>query len=341
MTNQSDFEIEETVTDSPERIIVYGAPGVGKSTFVAGAPRMIFFDLERSTIKIPHARRLSRKDNQPLLTFGHLLEGMKWLRHGRHDLLAFGYDTYDVVEGFAAKELCEREGVESIEKVGGGYGRGNTALFEKMREFEVAIADIVHSRNMSCISVAHQRAENVKNPSGYDYKRYTLNLSDKSTGLLLGAVDHVFYATRPVVVSESVFDEKRARAVATGERVLRTQEGPAHVAKSRAKLPDPIPLSWHDFVCHLANAGWPRLLRETVVDNARRLGNPETQRKVEGMVRENPDVGTLAAANKKLCDLLAASAPGAAVQSASNGAATEPKPEEGAKPAATAAVPNN
>lgn len=316
-----DFEIEETTNGSPERIVVYGPPGIGKTTMVFGAPKIIFLDLDWGANKIPGLQR----NKKPILSLADFKNAVGWLRNGKHDYKSFGFDTLDALEALIHKNLCETDGVDSIEEAKKGWGKGPTAAMEQMREVMASVNDICTNRDMHFVGTAHQKLSNMKNPSGYDYQRHDLRLHDKATPIVLAAVDYMLFATRKVIVSDKEFGGERARAIEMKERILRTTEGPAYIAKSRAKIPDPIPLSWHDFVCHLAVAGWPRLLRETVVDNARRTGNAETLKKAEGMVRENPDVGTLAAANKRLIDILypSASAPNGVASASSGGEPTK------------------
>lgn len=296
----SEFEIEETHAEAPERIVLYGTPGIGKTTFIADMPNMLLLDLERGSLKIPYVRR----NKKPLTTFVEFEGALEFLRNGKHSFTSFGIDTIDALESMIQQHLCARDGVDSIELAAKGFGRGPTAAMEKMRVVLSKIDDIVSSRNMHFVGVAHHRLEMVKNPSGYDYQRHSLKLHDKVTPIVMAYPDHVLFASRKMIVSETMFDQNRARAIKSGDRVLRTEEGPTHVAKTRARLPDPIPLSWHDFVCHLGSAGWPRLLRETVIDNARRLGDTSKIEAVRALIEDRPDVPRLAAANARLVSML-------------------------------------
>ena len=49
------------------------------------------------------------------------------------------------------------------------------------------------------------------------------------------------------------FDRKRTQGIGTGERILRTVERPAHVAKNRLGLPEEMPLDWDAYAQHLTN----------------------------------------------------------------------------------------
>ena len=51
----------------------------------------------------------------------------------------------------------------------------------------------------------------------------------------------------------------RSQAIGTGDRIMRTVERPAHVAKNRLNLPDEMPLDWDAYAQHLTNGSSPSL----------------------------------------------------------------------------------
>jgi hypothetical protein len=195
------------------------------------------------------------------------------------------------------------------------------------------LESLVEQRGMNVIILAHPKLEKIRNPSGADYDRYAFKVHAHVGNMMYEACDHVLFAHRNVVVTEQAFDEARHRAIGGDKRLLRTVGSPTYLAKTRATIPDPIPLSWHDWVCHLANAGFPRLLRDTVRDNARRLGDANTAKKIDGMISEGADVKTLARANAKLLQMIG----GTAATASEHSKEEEPsKKEDGAgEPAVT------
>ena len=65
--------------------------------------------------------------------------------------------------------------------------------------------------------------------------------------------DEVLFATYKTYTKQvdAGFDRKRTQAIGSGERVLRTTERPAHLAKNRLNLPDELPLDWAAFASYL------------------------------------------------------------------------------------------
>lgn len=299
------LDIEEGFQEAPLRIAVIGEGGLGKTTFASCAPYPIVLDLERGSKRFQHIGR----NKSPIETWENLRASIDWLRTSKHPYKTVVIDTLDRAEWLCWKHVCETDRVASIEQVGKGFGKGYTASYEEFRGLFSKLEKLGEDRDMHVIILAHPKVEKVQNPSGADYGRYTFKVHSSVGNLMFEACDHVLFAARNTVVTDEVFDEARHRAIGGEQRVLRTTGGPTWVAKSRDSIPDKIPFSFHTWACFLAAAqpGYPRLLRETVVENARRLGNQETIAKVADLVANEKQanyVKLLAQANKRLMELI-------------------------------------
>lgn len=302
------MEVDEGVTLAPERIAMLGDPGVGKTTWAAGAPRPFFLDLEGGSRRLPYIRR----NKTPIKTHAELLLALDWLRNAKHDppIGTVVIDTADLMEGMIHRELCARDKVNSIEYVAKGFTRGYTLAQEMFKALMHQLEEISYHRDAHIILLAHVKLEKIPNPSGSDYQRHTFKVHEKVSSSINESFDFIFYATRNIVVTDDLFDGKRARAIGGDQRIMHTTSAPSYIAKSRVTIPDPIPLSWHEFSCHLAASGFPRLLRETLAENARRLNDHKATSVVADALSGNVDVARLAAINAKLCAALAKLRPG-------------------------------
>ncbi|MCK6466551.1 MAG: ATP-binding protein, partial [Phycisphaerae bacterium] len=65
--------------------------------------------------------------------------------------------------------------------------------------------------------------------------------------------DEVLFATYRVhtKTTKEAFDRTRVQGIGQGERILRTAERPAHVAKNRLSLPDELPLDYRVFAAYV------------------------------------------------------------------------------------------
>jgi len=78
-------------------------------------------------------------------------------------------------------------------------------------------------------------------------------LHKTASALVTEWCDEVLFATYKVFTksTDEGFNRTRAQGIGSGERVLRTVERPAHLAKNRLNLPDELPLIWADFARHI------------------------------------------------------------------------------------------
>jgi hypothetical protein len=102
----------------PPRVLLYGVEGIGKSTFGSEAPKPIFIQTEDGLDEI-------ECDRFPLAEkFDDCVAALKSLRNENHDYESVVIDSLDWLERLVWDKLCVQYGVDSIEKVDGGYARG-------------------------------------------------------------------------------------------------------------------------------------------------------------------------------------------------------------------------
>lgn len=270
------LEIEETdgttETNEPERIIAYGNPGIGKTTFASNAPKPFFIDLDFGSKRVKAAR-----NKKPIKSWQDLLDCVRALHDTPHKFETLVLDTADRAQVLCHEYLINAVGgkngkpCKSIAEVAGGYGAGYTVAAEEHRRLWGELERVWRDRNMRIIVLAHSKLENVKNPSGHDYQRYSLNLDARVASMFLEVSDVVMHgAIKVSVQKDGLYDGKRAKAFGDGEaRYLQCIESPTVVAKNRLGLPEKIPLSWDEFVAAASRSG--TLLTDTIREKARRL----------------------------------------------------------------------
>ena len=99
---------------------------------------------------------------------------------------------------------------------------------------------------MTVILIAHAKIERFENPETESYDRYVPRLHKYARAVVQEWCDEVLFATYKVYtkVTDEGFNRKKAKGMGSGERVIRTTERPAHLAKNRLNLPDELPLDW-------------------------------------------------------------------------------------------------
>jgi len=217
----------------PNRIVIAGPMGIGKTTLASKSPEPLFVCAEDGLTGFDHLERYT-VDKLPELH--ELLDGLPSTKYKTVVI-----DTSDFLERIIARHLMENSRVSSIEEVGGGYGKGFTAIEEQM----VAILsklDHLRTNGIGSIILSHTHIKPYTTPDGVTYDRYELKGVKKSVGLLGEWADLVAFCTYEVFKTKKE-GEKKEVAIG-GERVMRCTWTPAWDAKNRLNLPDSVPMDW-------------------------------------------------------------------------------------------------
>ncbi len=225
----------------PRRVMLYGTHGIGKSTFGAMADKPIFIPTEDGLGDIDC-------ESFPLArSFGDVMAALESLYSRDHGYKTVVIDSLDWLERLIWKEVCEDEQAESIEKI--GYAKGYTFAIEKWRTVLGALDALRSDRGMTVVVIAHAKIEKFENPETVPYDRYSPRLHKLASALVQEWADEVLFATYKVLTIkvDEGFNKAKHNGVSTGERIIRTVERPAHVAKNRLGLPEEMPLDYRVF----------------------------------------------------------------------------------------------
>jgi hypothetical protein len=251
-------KIQRGKTPRPPRLLVYGTPGIGKSTMGASAPKPIFVPTEDGLDEIDCAKF-------PLAaSYEEVLAALKELRTQDHDFETVVLDSLDWLERLVWDRVCTDFQVKNIEKADGGYARGYTHAVTYWREIVEHLNLLRNQRGMVTVLIAHAKVEKFEDPEAPPYDRYSPRLHKHASALITEWCDAVLFATRKFRTQseDAGFGRKRSIAHAIGkdggERILRTVGGPSCVAKNRYGLTEELPLSWDAFVNALSHQPQPQ-----------------------------------------------------------------------------------
>lgn len=287
------LEIDESVSKDPERIVLYGDPGVGKTTFLANMPDPFVLDLETGSKRV----KIARNKNE-ITSWLDLIQAVRWFAENDHRFKTLGIDTISKAEMLCHDHIIRTVGgkggksCKSISEVAGGFGQGYTIAAEEFRNL-LGELERVWKRGIRIVLIGHTKIGTVKNTDGSDWQRKTINVHDAITSLLMQNSDVCMHARMSVtVVKDGFADEKRARAIKGEGRYLQCLETPTCVAKNRLGLPEVIPFSYEEFVAQATNS--ETLLLDSIREKARRLdalkpGTDIVTKHVERKIAENQE----------------------------------------------------
>lgn len=233
----------------PPRCIIYGAAGVGKTTFASSAPSPIFILTEDGLgdLDVP---------SFPLATsYEEVMEALTTLGKEEHSFKTVVIDSLDWLEPLVWQATCKRLGVPTIETP--GYGKGYVEASVEWREFFKFVTALRDYKNMNVVMIAHGAITRVADPIHPEYDTHGLKLHKRASSIAEEYSDVVGFASlKTLLTTESGgFGEKRNRAITTGEHVLHLAGTPAYTAKNRYHMPSEVPLDWTEFEKYLPNRG--------------------------------------------------------------------------------------
>lgn len=231
----------------PRKAVVYGVPGVGKSKFASEADNAIFLPVEDGISDLD----VSYFDRP--LSFDDCLSAVTSLCEQEHDYRWFVIDTADWLERLCQLKACEDYGKESIEEVLGGFGKGYGIACGHFKRFLNCCDYLVEDKGVNVLFLAHAKIHRFEDPEHEGYDRYEPKLHKQVCALLTEWCDELLFANfkKHTKQTDAGFSKKIAKAVGSGERVLRTNSKPAAEAKNRLGMEDEIPFAWANYQYYL------------------------------------------------------------------------------------------
>lgn len=227
------FDLASITTNQqgPPRIVIYGVPGIGKTTLAAYAPKPVFLCTEEGLSDLPVARF-------PAVTNYHeAFSAVHQLATHPHDYGTLVIDTIDALEPMIFRFVCEQGGKQSISEF--GWSKGFQRAAEVINSF-LAVVDRCRAQGMAVVMIAHSEVSRFEPPDADPYDRYAINLHRKACRPAIERwADAILFANYDVQVISSK-DSERRRAVGGKVKLLHTVEKPTFVAKNRYGMPPTI-----------------------------------------------------------------------------------------------------
>ena len=222
----------------PWRVLLYGTPGIGKSTFAKYAPGAGFIDLEDGLSNIDCYR------TPHLKTYKEFMEGMRGLyRDPRCQTVVI--DTADALEKILTYKLLSEAPGNKISLNDFGWGKGWDKLVGEWNRI-LDMIDKFNEGGKNVLIIGHEQVKKFEDPTSDGYDRYQIQVHKRSSEVIFNRMDAVIFARYETFVKGGADEKKKAKG--TGKRILCCIETPAQMAKNRFDLGAAVPMDKPDQV---------------------------------------------------------------------------------------------
>ncbi len=226
--------LERRTANKPARLIVYGPPGLGKTTLASEFPNPVFIQTEDGT---PGGLELDSFGE--MICFGDVMEALSVLLNESHDFQTVVIDSIDKLEPTVWAQTCDDNKWANIETP--GYGKGYVSADGIWREYFMLCRDL-RNRGMTTIHLAHSAVERFDDPQTVSYSRYDIRLHKRALALFQDEMDAILFLNQDVTAktNDAGFGKKEAKGVGGGTRWIYTEGRPSFVAKNRYGMPEKL-----------------------------------------------------------------------------------------------------
>ena len=217
----------------PQKVVLYGVEGIGKTSLAAQTPDPLFIDTEGGTAHLD-VRRLQKP-----ASWEEFIALVKEVAATPNVCKSLVIDTADWSEQLATEYICAKYNQPGIESF--GYGKGYAYLAEEFSRLLSACDEVIRSgKNVVITAHAKMRKQELPDEQGA-FDRWELKLSKQTAPLLKEWPDALLFLNFKTLV---ISTESKTNKAQGGKRVIYTSHHPCWDAKNRHNLPEELDLNY-------------------------------------------------------------------------------------------------
>ncbi len=217
----------------PQKIVIFGPEGIGKTSLAAQCPDPVFIDTEGGTAHLD-VRRLPKPP-----TWEELIALIKEVAANPGVCKTLVIDTADWAEAMCTESVCKKYNQPGIESF--GYGKGYSYLAEEFSRLLLACNEVILA-GMNVVITAHAKMRKQELPDEQGaFDRWELKLSKQTAPLLKEWPDALLFLNFKTFVVTTDGNTHKAQG---GKRVIYTSHHPCWDAKNRHNLPEELDLCY-------------------------------------------------------------------------------------------------
>lgn len=240
------IQITRGAAQKPQKVVIYGVEGIGKTTLAAQFPNPLFVDTEGGTEGYDVARTQAPQS-------WTALKGLLRDVAAERPCGTLVLDTADWAERLLCAELCAQHKWDSMETL--GFGKCWQFALEEFGRMLDLLTD-VRDAGMNVVVTAHAMVSKFEQPDeAASYDRWTMKMYKKDAALLKEWADallFVNYKTIAEMVGEGFMAKGKARGA---KRTIFCTHQATWDAKNRWGLPDEVPLGYEAIAPHVPSLG--------------------------------------------------------------------------------------
>lgn len=221
--------ISNSTTDRPQRVVIYGAPGVGKTQLAMAFPAPVFLCAEEGL----GARPVARFDGT-CSTYAQVKEAFTQLYREPHEFKTIVLDSVDWLMPAIAGEGCARHNCKSMDdSAATTYGRGHGWARDVLSDVLKMADAVAQKRGMHIVLIAHAAAVDTRDPGGEKYTAWGLGVQRLCAQLVTEWSDEIWFVATDVCARPENTRTHERLGYGTSDRVVHVAPNPAWLAKTR------------------------------------------------------------------------------------------------------------